>query len=354
MSIFTLMIREITVSEFLTTDMPLIDVRSPGEYEKGHIPGAVSVPLFSDEERAHIGTVYTNQSAGKAIELGMGYATPKREWYLHKAGEVARGRSIAVHCWRGGMRSQAFAGHLHDHGFPDVIVITGGYKAYRSYLHDYFNTPFDFRIIGGYTGSGKTGIIRELQHQGIQAVDLEAIARHKGSSFGALGCEKQPTSEQFENNLFDQFRPLDVALPIWLEDESHNIGGVNLPLNLYNRMKNSKVWFLDIPREVRARYLVEEYAGYPEKLLEEAILRISKRLGGEQTKNALTFLHEHRFYELTMIILQYYDKSYLGGLKLHDPGNIRTIHPDKIDPVLNSRIIIAHSNQFDNGLTKTI
>jgi tRNA 2-selenouridine synthase len=334
------MVREISIDEFLTLNLPLVDVRSPGEFLKGHIPGAVSIPLFTDAERAQVGTLYKQVSAERAMEAGLRYVHPKLDDYILHSNKAAPDGYIAVHCWRGGMRSRAFAGHLSDNGFKEVYVITGGYKAFRNHVLSYFDTPFRLWIIGGYTGSGKTDILQYLSESGQQTVNLEGLAHHKGSSFGAMGQEEQPTSEQFENNLFEVFRKLDSNLPIWLEDESHNIGGVNIPINLYTQMKKNPVFFLDIPKEKRALRLLEEYASFEPELIGDAIRRISKRLGGQHTKSALQFLEEQNFYDLAMIVLTYYDKSYRKGLQFHDSDQVYTISLNETDPIENAKVIL--------------
>jgi tRNA 2-selenouridine synthase len=335
------MVREVSIDEFLSMDLRLVDVRSPGEFQKGHIPGAVNIPLFSDAERAHVGTLYKQVSAEKAMETGLRYVHPKLDEFILLSRKAAPEGIIAVHCWRGGMRSRAFAAHLSDNGFQEVYVISGGYKAFRNYVLTFFNSPFKLWIIGGYTGSGKTEILQLLGRSGQQTVNLEGLAHHKGSSFGALGQEEQPSSEQFENNLFDVFRKLDINQPIWLEDESHNIGGVNIPMNLYSQMKKSPVIFLDIPKEKRARRLMEEYAKFDPELIEDAVRRISKRLGGQHTKSALQFLEEPNFYDLAMIVLTYYDKSYRKGLQYHDPEKVFTIPLNEPDPIENAKVILT-------------
>jgi len=334
------MIQAIEISDFFATKMPFIDVRSPGEHAKGHIPGAVNIPLFTDTERAHIGTVYVQQSKEKAMTLGYQYVNPKLTDFITQSKKVAPAGKVAVHCWRGGMRSRLFAEFLHDNGFADVSVIVGGYKAYRNLVLRTLDLPFNLNIVGGYTGSGKTYLIKQLQYAGFQTVDLEQLAKHKGSAFGELEHQTQPTVEQFENNLFDVWRTLDYTQPIWLEDESHNIGGVNIPINLYKQMQASKVFFLDIPRTERAKHLVSEYAHTDPALLATAIGKISKRLGGLNTSYALEYLSERNFYEAAMLALGYYDKAYLKAIQCHTPENVIFLPQQSVDPIINAQSIM--------------
>lgn len=310
------MVSEITIEEYLQwhAALPLIDVRSPGEYSSGHIGGAVNIPLFSDEERAHVGTVYVRESREKAMELGYAYVTPKLKWYISESAKVAPEMAAAVHCWRGGMRSRAFAEHLHTNGFEKVFIIRGGYKAFRRYVLSFFETPLKLQIVGGFTGSGKTQILFELQKLGCQVVDLEALANHKGSAFGSLGEKEQPSVEQFENFLFEKIRGFDRNKPIWMEDESHSIGRVQIPLALFKQMRQSTVFFLDIPKKERAKYLVESYSQFGNEALSKAIVGITKRLGFDKVKLALQRLEANDYYEVALITLYYYDKAYLRGI----------------------------------------
>jgi len=348
------MVQEIDIVSFLKTNTPLIDVRSPGEYEKAHIPGAVNIPLFSDDERAHVGKVYVQQSKEKAMELGYQYVNPKLTDFIRLSKQVALDGKIVVHCWRGGMRSHSFAQHLSDNGFVDVSVITGGYKSYRTHLHSTFDIPFQLNIVGGYTGSAKTHVIKHFQQIRLQAVDLEELAKHKGSAFGAIANYVQPTVEQFENDLFEVWRKLDYSKPIWLEDESHNIGGVNIPMNLFNQMRNSMVYFLDIPKEERARHLVTEYADIDPEMLAESIRKISKRLDGQKTKEAFELLLEKNFYEVALIALSYYDKSYLKGIKFRDPEKVFIIPRNDTNPIENAKKIIELNKQHERNKTNAI
>lgn len=328
------MLQEISISEYLklADTVPLVDVRSPGEYEKGHIPGAFSIPLFSNEERAAVGTVYVQQSKEQAVKLGYKYVTPKLKYFISASTKLATNGIIAVHCWRGGMRSRSFAQHLSDNGFSKVYIITGGYKAFRNHALESFKTEADICILGGYTGSGKTHILHALKEQGEQIIDLEGIANHKGSAFGRLRDGSQPTMEQFENDLFWKWKDMNYDKTIWIEDESHRIGLVNIPMNFFENMRNHPVIFLDIPREVRARFLVKDYSAADKEMLEDSILRIQKRLGGLNTRHALEHLEKNELYEVAMICLLYYDKYYFRGLKRREHPDIYTLMAESISP----------------------
>lgn len=339
------MIYRIDIERFFAQDMPpaLIDVRSPKEYKTGHIPQAVNVPLFSDEERAAVGTAYKQESKEKAIELGYRYVTPKLESFITESESIAPNKVVAVHCWRGGMRSMSFAEHLERNGFKEVYVIEGGYKAYRNYVLRFFDNHLKIKVLGGYTGSGKTYLLKAMKSLGEQVIDLEGLAHHKGSAFGALGEKQQPTSVHFENKLFEEWRHYNPEIPVWVEDESARIGGVQLPENLYKQMRENTVFFVDIPKEKRAEHLVEDYGAFDKKLLAKSILNISKRLGGQHVKRALDELEEGNMKEVAMITLTYYDKAYLYGMNKRNKNKIVRIPLDEIDILNNAKKIIEIS-----------
>ncbi len=332
----------ISIAEYYQkySHLAIIDVRSPGEFTKGHIPGATNIPLFSDAERAMVGTAYVRQSKEIAMNIGLKIVKPKLEYFIEESEKVAPSGEVVVHCWRGGMRSQSFARHLSDNGFHSIRVIEGGYKSFRNYVLHFFEYPFKLTILGGYTGSGKTMILKYLQEQSLQVVDLEGVAHHRGSAFGGIEMGKQPTGEQFENNLFEEMRHLDQDSTIWMEDESHHIGSVFIPLGLFKQIEKSEVYFLDIKKEKRAEYLVQEYAGLDKEQLAFSIRKITKRLGYDRTKKALEYLENNNFYEVAITTLTYYDKYYLGGLSLRKSGSVHRLASDEVDTQKNARILL--------------
>ena len=207
-------IQKLTIAEFLqlAKQHPVLDVRSPGEYIHAHIPGAISLPLFTDEERKVVGTAYKQQSRQAAIKIGLDYFGVKMRKMVEEvelkltgkqknsANEQPSTNNVLIHCWRGGMRSAGVAWLLDLYGFK-VYTLVGGYKAYRKWVMQQFEKEYDFKIIGGYTGSGKTLVLQQLAKQQQAVIDLEALANHKGSAFGALGQSPQPKQEMFENLL---------------------------------------------------------------------------------------------------------------------------------------------------------
>ena len=301
----------------------MLDVRSPSEFRHAHIPNAYSFPLFDDEQRAVVGTLYKQQGRETAIRRGLDYFGPRMRSMVEQAEALLREHdpatagpstppSVLVHCWRGGMRSQAVAWLLDLYGFR-VFTLSGGYKAFRHWVLRRFETARDYRILGGYTGSAKTFLLQELERLGHRTVDLERLACHRGSAFGDLGQPAQPSQEQFENRLAVALHELDAApgaAPVWLEDESQRIGSVNLPQALWEAMRAAPLYFLDIPFEQRLDHIVQGYGQFPAVRLESAILRIQKRLGGLAAREALAFLERQDIRRCFAILLEYYDKQY--------------------------------------------
>jgi tRNA 2-selenouridine synthase len=288
----------------------VVDVRSPAEFEKGHIPGAVSLPLFSNEERAIIGTLYKKEGKENAVLKGLEIVGPKMKQLVVKAKDYSGGKPLFVHCWRGGMRSGSVAWLLETAGL-ECFVLEGGYKAYRrTFLQLLDSHEWHFMVLAGPTGSGKTDILNDMQQEGEQVIDLEGLANHKGSAFGGIGMPPQPSNEQFENDIHQVLRRLNPEIPIWVEGESKTIGRNFIPHELFLKLNASPTFYISIPQRERIKRLVAEYGGFEQSVLEEAFVRIQKRLGGVRTQKAVEAI-QNKDYELAaMFALEYYDKTY--------------------------------------------
>ena len=322
---FDLVVRPLPAEDFLAAEFPIVDVRSPGEFNRAHIPGAIPVPLFTDQERSVIGTLYKNEGRDRAVLEGLRYIGPRMAEMVEAITAMAPDRKVRLHCWRGGERSGSVAWLLSKAGFKEVIILAGGYKAFRQQVLRSFDRPLDLRVLGGFTGTGKTLILQKLKKAGQQVIDLEHLACHKGSSFGSLGQPAQPTTEQFENLIWKELQALDPSLPIWIEDESPMIGKVRIPAPLFSLMREAPLLFLDLPLEQRAVQLVEEYGSQSRIELSAAIERIAKRLGPQHAKAALKALDDDDLYTTALITLRYYDKAYLRGQADRHPDRITRI-----------------------------
>ena len=360
-------VQKIDIKEFLKlgTRCPVLDVRSPAEYEHAHIPGAFSLPLFSNEERKIVGTIYKQNSREAAIKTGLDFFGPKMRGMVEQVedivsrwplaghpqnnGQLSTANCILVHCWRGGMRSAGVAWLLDLYGFK-VYTLAGGYKAYRNYVRQIFECSYNLRIVGGYTGSGKTMLLKELEKDSEKIIDLEGIACHKGSAFGAIGQPVQPTQEMFENILAQELKQKTSILQdgssntIWLEDESQRIGLINIPQPFWEKMRQSPIYFIDIPFEERLEYVIESYGKLDKEKMVNSIIRIRKRLGGLETKSAINYLLEDDIRECFRILLKYYDKYYLKGLNNRVNGQelVRTIVCEKVDTSGNAESMVRH------------
>lgn len=294
---------------FLKLKGTILDVRSPGEYAQGHIPGSVNLPMFTDSERALVGTAYKKEGKEKAISLGLRIVGPKLEEYVGLAKTYLDGGFAKVHCWRGGMRSSAIAMLLHTTGIP-AVLLTGGYKAFRQWSLKLYAANFNFCVIGGLTGSGKTDILQNLNKCGEQVLDLEGLANHRGSSFGALQMPQQPSTEQFQNEIAMKLSQFHMEKRVWVEDESRMIGTCHIPEVLFDSIKKSPLIFIERPLEERVKELISIYGKANAADLVEAARKISKKLGGLKTEEAITLINEGRLEEAVKILLSYYDSAY--------------------------------------------
>lgn len=340
--------------------LPLLDVRSPAEFQTAHIVGARNLPLFSDEERARVGTAYARQGQEAATLLALRLVggrladmvetarqlcppqplTPDAAAVL-AASPSARcaasspvpdhafpplpeapslpGRHVLLHCWRGGLRSRSVGWLLESCGFT-VHLLRGGYRAFRAHVRKELARPRPVLILGGMTGCGKTDILHALADRGEQIIDLEGLANHRGSAFGAVALSGgQPGNEAFENDLFEQWRTLDPRRPVWLEDESRRIGHVTLCEEFFRHIDTSPLLVVDLPQPLRIRRLVSIYGDTspdspPEPAVAEALCaalqKLRRRLGSEACTRCCELVRAGRLDEAAGRVLHYYDKCY--------------------------------------------
>ncbi|MEX1188205.1 MAG: tRNA 2-selenouridine(34) synthase MnmH [Bacteroidia bacterium] len=323
--------KELLVNEGKFPTINLLDVRSPLEFSKGHIPGAINYPLFSDDERAKVGTVYKQKGSDLAIIEGLKIVGPKMHEIVTDCREIFPDKKILVHCWRGGMRSNSVSWLLNQAGF-ETNILQGGYKAYRARVREFLSGPFKLVIISGTTGSGKTDVLHALKDLGEQVIDLEGLACHKGSSFGAIGQPEQPSIEQFENNLANELTEYDAEDTIWIEDESRRIGKINMEDHFWNQMKRADFVSYSIPEEERVKRLVADYGAFDFEELKQSLIRIGKRLGPQHLKGALTSLEEGNLEEVVKTCLVYYDKTYNYGQSKKQGKCLNKFEFDYSDP----------------------
>jgi len=340
-------VQKININRFLelAKTIRIADVRSPSEYKSGHIPGSVSIPLFNDKEREIVGTKYKKEGRLPAILEGLALTGPSIRSKLEQGLSIARDGKLLVHCWRGGMRSEAMA-WLFSMGDLEVFVLEGGYKSFRHLVLEKLSERRKMVVLGGMTGSSKTHILRFLNTMGEQVIDLEKLANHKGSAFGSLGQPPQPSTEHFANILFAELDKLDRDLPVWLEDESRNIGTVFMPDEFYLNMQDTPEIVLVMDIKTRLPRLMKEYSAYPPESLKTAVLKISRRLGGEMTNDAIAAIDTGDFAKAIDIVLSYYDKAYLYGLRKKNSSNIIYISTDTDDIEVNALKVLESARNL--------
>ena len=322
----------------------MLDVRSPGEYDHGHIPGALNYPLFSNEERALVGTCYKQQGRDAAVELGFDLLGPKLGQLVRTAKAIAPDRTLRVHCWRGGMRSGGVAWGLELAGFQ-VVTLEGGYKSFRRLVQQLFAMPRCLLVVGGMTGTGKTQILHALAALGEQVLDLEGLANHRGSSFGSLDMPPQPTTEQFENLIGDRLRALDPTRPLWVEAESRRVGVCRVPEALFQHMDAAPTLELVRPLAERLDILVEVYGHTDRAALMAATERLRKRLGGQRTQAAVDLIRQERPREVCQLLLDYYDRTYRYDLERRQKA-IPQLDIAGLDPLAAARRLQAQAPQL--------
>ena len=307
------------IERFLQRSGPLVDVRAPAEFAQGHIPGAHNLPLFSDEQRAAVGTTYKQQGRQAAVQLGLALVGPRlAELGARLQGLTEQGstQSLRLHCWRGGMRSESMAWLAGQLGLK-VTLLEGGYKAFRRWVLASFETALPIHLLGGRTGSGKTDLLLALAAQGAAVIDLEGLAHHRGSSFGSLGMPPQPSSEHYENRIAMALQQLEGSTQIWVEAESAQVGRCRIPAGLWKQMQEAPLLEIRRPLPERLDQLVAVYGVQDPCALREATERIARRLGPQRTAAALVAIEQQQWGEAAKQMLDYYDRCYDHELQRH-------------------------------------
>ena len=291
-------------------DAPVIDVRSPIEFERAHIPGALNLPLFDDKQREEVGTLYKHSGRVASVKRALQLISPRMEGLAQAAQQVAVAGKLRVHCWRGGMRSRSTA-WLFEKVDLKPTVLEGGYKAFRRHVLESFKRPLNLIVLSGLTGSGKTLQLQVLKELGQQILDLEALANHRGSAFGGIGLGQQPSVEHFENELYEATNQLDRSRPIWVEDESRSIGRINLPHHFFAQLRSAPAYFIQCERSRRVELIMNEYGQLDSDELIAATQRIAKRMGGQNVKQAVAAIESGDIESGIELLLEYYDRLYL-------------------------------------------
>jgi tRNA 2-selenouridine synthase len=294
----------------------IIDVRSPAEYAEDHIPGAISAPVLDDAERAQVGTLYKQVSPFDAKKIGAALVAKNVSQHVARLfSDKPKGWHPLVYCWRGGKRSGAMAHILREIGW-DAGTLEGGYKAYRRWVvQELEKIPekFDFRVIHGPTGSGKSRLLAALEHAGAQVLDLEDLAAHRGSVLGNLPDRPQPSQKMLESVLLKELSALDPSRTVFVEGESKKIGELQVPEALMSRMRASPCILLETGLETRVDLLLDEYRhflGDPKSL--EAQLDCLVALHGRDKIAAWKSLAARGSWRefVARLLVEHYDPAY--------------------------------------------
>lgn len=313
--------RELSAEDLYGLRNPLIiDVRSPCEFEEERIPEAVNIPLLSNDERALIGTIYKEDGEQSARRQAVGLISPKIPEIIERVLELKEhSQSIVVHCWRGGLRSEAVASVLSIAGVASYRL-TGGYKAWRAMvLKDLVQDRFSFEpvVLYGLTGAGKTELLQALSLSGCQVLDLEALANHRGSAFGGLGKAPQPTQKNFEALLWNTMRKFDLSQPVFIEAESRKVGRLSLPDPILAKIRKGKAVLVDASVEARVKRIAEDYlssSASPEVALDDSLQMLAtiyERLGKAFSEEIAELLRKGEIaLAVRILLIEYYDPLY--------------------------------------------
>ena len=339
----------LTINDFLSClkneQLLLIDSRSEGEFESGHIPGAVNIPLLNNEQRVIIGTIFKQQGRQAAIIKGFELVGPHFHELIQKTKSQATTTEVMLYCWRGGLRSNILSWLLSMSGFK-VGLLQGGYKSFRRWALLQFAMQRKIVVLGGKTGSGKTEMLQMIQQLGEQVICLETLANHKGSAFGSLGQLPQPTQETFENELAFQLGEINPVKRTWLENESRNIGFIKIPDPLYEQMRNAVVVEMEVKVEIRKKRILNEYGEFPFDQLIEKTQKLQKRMGGQHVKAAIDFIRNDDQSGWVELLLIYYDKTYNHSNEQRNAEKVRSVKVDWIYPETDAKQLIKQADDL--------
>lgn len=298
----------------------LIDVRTPAEFAEATIPGAVNIPIFSNEERARVGTVFKQQGKKDARRLGVELVSPRIPELIRQVEAAQEGHSgpVVVFCWRGGMRSLSITSFLNLAGIP-ARQLEGGHKAFRRMVVDYFENHQwqPVYVLRGLTGVGKTRVLHDLQQRDYPVIDLEGLANHRGSAFGALGLEPQPSQKMFEARLWKLLDRLGDSPYLLTEGESLHIGRILVPKRFHQAMQVQESLWLNASLETRTRIILEEYPALDQ--LRDQFTRplnsLKERLGKAVLEEFNQLLESGQWDTLVReLMVRYYDPLYMHTL----------------------------------------
>ena len=302
----------------------MIDVRSENEFADDHIPGAINLPVLKNKEREEVGTIYKQVSTFEARKLGSSLIFKNISQYL-KTHFLNKKHSYSpfIYCWRGGQRSNSLAIILAQIGWQ-VKVLEGGYKTYRHYVRQQLEelpSQFNYHVIFGLTGTGKTHLLHQLAIRGHQVLDLEKIANHCGSLLGKKwtnNLENQPSQKYFDSLLLQEFQKFDKKQPIWLESESYKIGDVYLPGSLWKKIQQSPCIKIQLSLEKRVNLLLQDYPHLIENpdLLKEQIQYLKSRYGWEKVTQWFNWIDRGKWrHFIEDLLVTHYDPAYERSLK---------------------------------------
>jgi tRNA 2-selenouridine synthase len=317
--------RQIGLNEFSSYSL-IIDARTPHEFREDHLPGAVNLPLVDDAQFAEVGTLH-QKDPHAAYLIGARYASRNLSshigTHISKYGRDAR---FLVYCFRGGKRSRAWADTLRNIGFS-TDVLKGGWKEYRSWVRTGLETlppRFEYRVVSGMTGCGKTRLLHALEREGNQILDLEGLASHRGSLLGAVPGEPQPTQKRFDSLLLDRLRKFDDAKPVWVESESKKIGNLQLPRALFEAMRSAKTFLVTACMRERVLLLREDYPNFasdPQAMIAR-LAPLKLLVGGGELEHWSALVQAGRLDEMLERVLSvHYDPSYKRSRK-HSSGQV--------------------------------